>query len=125
LGEEEVRLTKQELGWDPDAQFLVPDGVYEQFRAGNRGPAEHQAWQQRFAAFREDADRAAAWDAAWAGKPLPGLKDALKALPAEKEATRVSGKRAMAASAPFVPTLVGGAADLASSTNTVLPDAGY
>lgn len=125
LGEEEVRLTKQELDWDPDAQFLVPDGVYEQFRAGNRGPAERQAWTERYARFREDATRAEQWDAAWAGKPLPGLKDALKAVPAEKEATRVSGKRAMAAFAPFVPTLVGGAADLASSTNTVLPDAGY
>ncbi len=125
LGEEEVRLTKQELDWDPDAQFLVPDGVYEQFRAGNRGPAEHEAWKTRFAEFRGDATRAAQWDAAWAGKPLAGMKDALKALPAEKEATRVSGKRAMAAFAPFVPTLVGGAADLASSTNTVLPDAGY
>ena len=125
LGEEEVRLTKQELGWDPDAQFLVPDGVYEQFRAGNRGPAEREAWTQRYAQFRSDAGRAEQWDAAWAGKPLKGLKEALKALPAEKEATRVSGKRAMAAFAPFVPTLVGGAADLASSTNTVLPDAGY
>ncbi|WP_320673279.1 transketolase [Patulibacter defluvii] len=126
LGEDEVRLTKQALGWDPDAHFLIPDGVYDQFRAGNRGPAERAAWQQRFEAWRAaDGDRAAAWDAAWAGKPLPGLKQALRAVPAEKEATRVSGKRAMAAFAPFVPTLVGGAADLASSTNTVLPDAGF
>ncbi|EHN11141.1 Transketolase [Patulibacter medicamentivorans] len=126
LGEDEVRLTKEALGWDPDARFLVPDGVREQFAAGNRGPAEHAAWKQRFAAWRAaDGDRAAAWDAAWAGKPLPGLKAALRAVPAEKEATRISGKRAMAAFAPFVPTLVGGAADLASSTNTVLPEAGF
>lgn len=125
LGEDEVRLTKQALDWDPDAQFLVPDGVYEQFRAGNRGPAEHAAWKQRYAAFREDAAQAELWDSAWAGKPLPGVKDALRAVPAEKEATRISGKRSMAAFAPFVPTLIGGAADLASSTNTVLPDAGY
>lgn len=126
LGEDEVRLTKEALGWDPDAQFLVPDGVYAQFRGGNRGPEEHAAWKQRYAAWREaDADRAATWDAAWAGKPLPGLKAALRAVPAEKEATRISGKRAMAAFAPFVPTLVGGAADLSASTNTVLPDAGF
>ncbi|MDX8153914.1 transketolase [Patulibacter brassicae] len=125
LGAEEARLTKEALGVDPDATFSVPAGVYDQFRAGNRGPAERAAWKERFAAWREaDADRARAWDAAWAGKPLPGLQDALRAVPAEKEATRVSGKRAMAAFAPFVPTLVGGAADLASSTNTVLPDAG-
>ena len=126
LGEDEVRLTKEVLGWDPDAHFLVPDGVYDQFRANAPGPAAHAAWHERYTAWREaDADRAAEWDAAWDGKPTPGLKDALKALPAEKEATRISGKRAMAAFAPFVPTLVGGSADLVSSTNTLLPDAGY
>ncbi|MEV4423470.1 transketolase [Patulibacter sp. NPDC049589] len=126
LGEDEVRLTKEALGWDPDAHFLVPDGVYDAFRANNPGPAAHQAWHERYAAWREaDADRAAEWDAAWDGKPLPGLKDALKALEPATEATRIAGKRAMAAFAPFVPTLVGGAADLSASTNTVLPDAGF
>jgi len=125
LGEDEARLTKEALGWDPDARFLVPDGVRQHMRDGNRGPAERAAWQERFDAWRADNPQcAAAWDAAWAGKPLPGLKDALRAVSAEKEATRVSGKRAMAAFAPFVPTLVGGAADLASSTNTSLPDGG-
>ncbi|MGX6448536.1 transketolase family protein [Patulibacter sp. S7RM1-6] len=126
LGEDEVRLTKEALGWDPDAQFLVPVGVYEDVRGRNPGPDARRAWHERHAAWRDaDAERAELWDAAWAGKPLPGLKDALKAVAAEKEASRVSGKRAMAAFAPFVPTLVGGAADLVSSTNTVLPDADY
>jgi transketolase len=126
LGEDEVRLTKEALGWDPDAHFLVPDGVYEQFRAGNPGPEARKAWDERYAAWREaDADRAKEWDLAWDGKPLPGLKDALKAVSVENEASRISGKRAMAAFEPFVPTLVGGAADLSSSTNTVLPDASF
>ncbi|MDO9408405.1 transketolase [Patulibacter sp.] len=126
LGDDEVKLTKEALGWDPEAQFLVPDGVYDAFRAGNPGPEAHKAWHERYTAWREaDADRAAEWDAAWDGKPLPGLKDALKALEPAKEASRISGKRAMAAFAPFVPTLVGGAADLSSSTNTVLPDAEF
>ena len=66
--------------------------------------------------------RAAEWDAAWAGKPLPGFaatlppkwsKDAL--------ATRVAGKESMAAFGAHVPTMVGGAADLSGSTNTVFP----
>jgi transketolase len=126
LGEDEVRLTKEALNWDPDAEFLVPDGVYEEFRSHFKGPAAHEAWHARYTAWRdEDADRAAEWDAAWDGKPLPGLKDALKALEPAKEASRIAGKRAMAAFAPFVPTLVGGAADLSSSTNTVLPDAEF
>jgi transketolase len=50
LGEEEVRLTKQNYGWPEDARFLIPDGVYEHFRAGigRRGWELYQAWQARF-----------------------------------------------------------------------------
>ena len=70
-----------------------------------------------------------AWDLAWeggsyGGKPLPGLKDALRSVDwggKEKIATRSAGQKAMAAMAPFVPTLVGGAADLSESTKTEFP----
>jgi hypothetical protein len=65
LGEDEVRATKEVMGWDPDAHFLVPDGVYDHFRQGaERGREEHAAWNERFEAFRQaDADRATEWDA--------------------------------------------------------------
>ncbi len=60
--------------------------------------------------------------AAWAGKPLPGIDAALPPQWSKDGlATRVAGKEAMAAFAPFVPTMVGGAADLSSSTNTLFP----
>ena len=63
------------------------------------------------------------WDAAWAGKPLPGVRAALEGIDWEKDklATRSAGQKAMAAFADFVPTMVGGAADLSESTKTEFP----
>jgi transketolase len=124
LGEDEVRATKEVLGWDPDAHFLVPDGVYEHFSAVSRGGALQGEWERRFRQWREeDADRAAEWDAAWAGRPLPGVADALRDVDwgKEKLATRAAGQKAMAAFADYVPTMVGGAADLSESTKTEFP----
>src|ERR1700692_3644795 len=56
LGEEEVRLTKRFYGWPEDAQFLVPDGVYDVFAEhfGKRGAAAHTAWQEMFARYRTE-----------------------------------------------------------------------
>jgi len=124
LGEDEVRLTKEALGWDPDAHFLVPDGVYEAFDQKARGAEAHAAWSARFDEWRAaDGERAAEWDSAWAGRPLPGLADALASIDWEKDklATRVAGQKSMAAFADFVPTMVGGAADLSESTKTEFP----
>ncbi len=123
LGEDGVRATKETLGWDPDAHFLVPDGVLEEF-APERGAAAHAAWQTRADAWRAaDPDRAAEWDLAWAGKPLPGLAAALPDFAGvDSIATRAAGGKAMAAFAPFTPTMVGGAADLSGSTSTVFPE---
>ena len=123
LGEDEVRATKEVLGWDPDAHFLVPDGVYEHFSAVARGGALQGEWDRRFRQWRDqDADRAAEWDAAWAGRPLPGVADALHIdWGKDKLATRVAGQKAMAAFSAYVPTMVGGAADLSESTKTEFP----
>jgi len=131
LGEDEVRATKEVMGWDPDAHFLVPDGVYEAFGAnGERGAALQAEWQERLDAWKashpEDGE---AWDLAWeggsyGGKPLPGLKEALRSVDwgdKEQLSTRVAGQKAMAAMADYVPTLVGGAADLSESTKTEFP----
>jgi len=129
LGEDEVRATKEVMGWDPDAHFAVPDGVYAHFDASERGAAAQAEWQQRFDAWKgANAELAEQWDLAWAGgsyggKPLPGLKDALRGIDwgDKKIATRSAGQKAMAAMADFVPTLVGGAADLSESTKTEFP----
>jgi transketolase len=122
LGEDEVRATKVVLGWDPDAHFVVPEGVYERFSAVERGAALQAAWEERFAAWRgADPARAAEWDAAWAGRALPGLDAALPRFdPAEKAklATRAAGGATLQAIAPFLPTMVGGSADLNESVKT-------
>jgi transketolase len=128
LGEDEVRATKEILGWDPDAHFLVPDGVYEHFSAVERGAALEREWQERFDAWRSShAELAKAWDAAWSSpaKPLPGLDEALPDFAdTEKIATRSAGGKVMAAIEPFTPTMVGGAADLSESTKTLFPGEG-
>src|SRR3712207_6566702 len=77
LGEENVRKTKEKLGWDPDAQFLVPDGVYEAF-APERGARAHAAWRERFEAWRgKDRELAAEWDAGWNDRPMTDLAKVL------------------------------------------------
>jgi transketolase len=124
LGEEEVRLTKEVLGWDPDQKFVIPEGVYEHMNQRERGAALEGEWQAKFRAFREaNPERAREWDAAWAGKPLPGVAEALRNIDwgKDKLATRVAGQKAMAAFDPYVPTMVGGAADLSESTKTEFP----
>jgi transketolase len=124
LGEDEVRATKEILGWDPDAHFVVPDEVRERFSAVARGGALQGEWEQRFRAWREaEPDRAREWDAAWEGRPMPGVADALRSIDwgKDKLATRVAGQKAMAAFADHVPTMVGGAADLSESTKTEFP----
>jgi transketolase len=121
LGEDEVRATKEVMGWDPDKHFFVPDGVYEAF-GGHRNT--HADWDERFAAWRSaNADLAKEWDAAWNGRPLPGVREALTGIDWEKDklATRSAGQKAMAAFSDFVPTMVGGAADLSESTKTEFP----
>ncbi len=56
LGEEEIRLAKRNYGWPEDAQFLVPDGVREDFNEGlgARGKAARDAWGRMFQRYRRD-----------------------------------------------------------------------
>jgi transketolase len=125
LGEDEVRLTKEVMGWDPDAHFVVPDGVYDAFRGRE---STHAAWDERFASWREaNPELAKEWDAAWSGRPLPGVREALSSIDwgKDKLATRSAGQKAMAAFSDFVPTMVGGAADLSESTKTEFPPGGH
>jgi transketolase len=123
LGEDEVRATKEVMGWDPDKHFHVPDGAYEACSMKDAGAGAHAEWSERFAAWREQhPELATEWDLAWQGKPLPGLA---AAMPTEwdkdKLATRVAGQKVMAAFEDCVPTMVGGAADLSESTKTEFP----
>jgi transketolase len=124
LGEDEVRATKEILGWDPDAHFVVPDGVYEHFDQRPRGAALQTEWEQRFKTWRDGhPELAEQWEAAWAGKPLSGVAEALRNIDwgKDKLATRSAGQMAMSAFSDYAPTMVGGAADLSESTKTEFP----
>jgi transketolase len=129
LGEAEARAVKELRGWDPDAAFVVPDEVRRVFAdAGARGRRAREEWQQRCMQWsKENPVPAAEWADAWAGRSRPALGRALPVFnPGDRPrlATRAAGGKAMAAIASYVPTMVGGAADLAESTKTVLPDGG-
>ncbi|HVL30884.1 MAG TPA: transketolase [Solirubrobacteraceae bacterium] len=124
LGEDEVRATKEVMGWDPDKEFYVPDEVYEAASMREDGGKLRAEWNERFEAWAEkNPELAEEWDLAWQGKPMPGLADAL---PTEFEkdaiATRSAGAEIMAAFEDVVPTMVGGAADLSESTKTEFPN---
>ena len=125
LGAEEVKLTKRAYGWPEDAQFLVPDGVSERMRAGvaNRGATLSAAWEAMLERYREaHADLAAELDLLWAGKAPADGAAALPSFPADAKgvATREASGKTLNAVGPRIPWLVGGAADLAPSTKTML-----
>ena len=125
LGEEEVKLAKRAYGWPEEARFLVPDGVYEHFDRGlgERGRRLHREWKEKFAEYcrryPELGERLRAlqsrvppaqWDA-----DLPSFQADAKGV-----ATRESSGAVLNAIAKNYPWLIGGAADLSTSTKTAL-----
>ncbi len=123
LGPDEVRATKERLGFDPDLDFHVPDDVYSAFEpARERGAELRREWEGRMSEWRDaEPGLAAEWDAAWAGRPGEAIAPGLPRFdPADEEemATRSAAGKAMQAFAAAVPTMLGGSADLAGSTST-------
>ncbi len=128
LGEDEIRATKEAMGFDPDEHFAVPDEVYEYMDMRERGRKLEAEWRERFEAWREESpDLAEQWDRAWSGKLEPGYEAALPVWdPCDTEtlATRKAGAAAMDDIKDYAPTMVGGAADLVESTGTELKGGG-
>jgi transketolase len=126
LGEEEVRATKQVMGFDPERTFWVDERVYEHMSLHEAGAAAQEEWQERFDAWREAFPAEAAdWDLAWAGRLRDGWREALPSFAAgEQVATRSAGQKTMAAFAEYSPTMIGGAADLVESTKTLFEGGG-
>jgi transketolase len=126
LGEDEVRATKEVMGFDPDRSFWVDDAVYEHMSLRESGAAVQQEWRERFELWREAfPDAAEDWDLAWAGRLRDGWRETLPSFAAgEQLATRSAGQKAMAAFSEHAPTMIGGAADLVESTKTVFEGAG-
>jgi transketolase len=127
LGEENVRETKEFYGWDPDAQFLVPDEALAHFReVCDRGREQNEDWDQRFGAYRESyPDEAGTFDDMANGRmPENFDEDPPRFEAGEAMATRKASGKAVQWAAAAVPQLTGGAADLATSTNTDIEGAG-
>jgi transketolase len=123
LGVEEVALTKQALGWPADLFFAVPErvrAVYGEVAA--RGAAARADWLELLARFKQlHPELGSQWDGAQQGRLPDGWTDALPTFTAgDKVATRSASGKVLNALAAIIPTLVGGSADLAPSTNTYL-----
>ena len=125
LGVEEIRLAKRSYGWPEDAKFLVPDGVREHFRAGigQRGRELRATWLARMEAYRaEHPDLADQFERMQKREPPDGWDADLPSFPTDSKglASRDSSSKVLNAIASRYPWLIGGAADLAPSTKTLL-----
>jgi transketolase len=119
LGAEEVRKTKEILGWPADRPFHVPEEVREEGRAAlARGAELRGEWERRMADYaRQHAVDAAEFRRVMAGELPDGWEKALPAFPADKPlATRQASQAVLQALFPAMPELVGGSADLSEST---------
>ena len=125
LGEEEVRLTKRAYGWPEDAQFLVPDGVYNHFAAGigARGAKVHAAWNRLFADYVATYPELAAEIDMMQRRDLPaGWDHNLPVFPTDPKgvAGRDASGKVLNVLAQNIPWFLGGSGDLGPSNKTTL-----
>ena len=129
LGEEEVRGAKRAYGWPEDAQFLVPDGVYDHFKQGigKRGSEARAKWLELIGRYKAEYPELAAELEMMNQHTLPdGWASDIPTFPADEKglASRDASQKVLNAIAPHVPWMLGGAADLAPSTKSNLTFAG-
>ncbi len=127
LGEEEVKLTKQNLGWPSLEPFHVPPEALAHWRrAQERGRRLEADWQQKHAAYQKaHPDLAAELERRLSGRLPDGWDADLPTFTTkDAQATRAASGKVLAAIAPKLPELIGGSADLAESTNLVFHNGG-
>ena len=124
LGVDEVRKTKENLGWPTEPPFLVPDEALARFRESvERGAHDEAVWHDRMADYANTFPELARELQCRLRGELPSNWDAdIPVFPADAKgmATRVAGAKVMNAIAPKLPALTGGSADLDPSTKTAL-----
>ena len=129
LGGDEVALTRQRLNWPYSENFAIPPEVSDHLgQAKQRGRQIQSQWQTALERYRETyPDEARQLTAALNGDLPSGWNDALDGLFGETKSisTREASGRVMNAIAPAVPNLIGGSADLAPSTLTILNGEGH
>lgn len=122
LGEDEVQLTKENLGWPVEPKFYVPDKVLEYMRqVGAAGSEQEADWKARFTEYEQAHPALAAeFRGALHGELPDGWDEGLNELfePGKSLATRVASGTVLDFIAPRIPYLVGGSADLTGSNKT-------
>jgi transketolase len=124
LGDEEVALTRKELGWEHEP-FVIPDDVYAGWDAKEKGAKAEADWNTKFDAYAaEYPELAAEFKRRMAGELPANWKQASDALIAgtndkkENLASRQSSQKSIAGLAPTLPEFLGGSADLTGSNLT-------
>jgi transketolase len=126
LGEDEIKLTKKNYGWDPDRQFFVPDEAANHMRkAVEAGKKVEEDWNKMFQRYLEQyPSQGEELKNIWSGDYGEDWQNALPVFgpgtPAM--ATREASGKVLNAIAAKLPALIGGSADLAPSNNTYLKD---
>ena len=124
LGDDEVKATKELLGFDPEQSFEVSDEVISHVRkVADRGAEAHAQWQQSFDTWRDaNSERAALLDRLMANTLPDGFDDAFPTFDADAKgiASRAASGKVLTALADVMPELWGGSADLAGSNNTTM-----
>jgi transketolase len=124
LGAEGVKETKKNLGWPEDKTFYVPEEAEKHWREiVAKGARYEQQWNELFAKYKQEfPELAAQFERTQSGKLKDNWRESLPKYPADTKpvATRSVGNLVMNAIAKSVPELIGGAADLSTSTKTVI-----
>ena len=124
LGAEEVKLTKQHLGWPLEPAFYAPEEAIQHFRrAVERGKQAEADWNTNFSAYQKaHPDLARELGQRMTGQLPKDWDSELPTFPADPKglATRAASGKVLNALAKKVPMLIGGSADLSPSTNTAL-----
>ena len=125
LGPDAVKATKKNLGWPEDKNFYVPEEAGKNWlQAVEKGKKAQAEWNAKFAEYKKAYPALGAqYERTFASKLSDGWAAKMPTFPTDKPvATRNAGQVVMNAIAGVVPELFGGAADLTSSTKTILKD---
>ena len=125
LGVEEVRLVKENFGFDPDKDFVIPAEVADFYKKAGEVSAENEKeWIDLFKNYKKrHPDLAKEYELITSGKLPEGWQEKLPVFePGAGIATRKASGKTLNAIAGFLPNLIGGSADLSPSTDTVLND---
>ena len=126
LGAEDTRKTKEKLGWPADKSFYVPEEAAKNWaQAKDRGAKFEGDWNALFAKYKQQfPELAAEYERVFAGKLPAGWEAGVPKFPADSKpiATRIAGNTVMNGIALKVPEVIGGAADLSTSTKTTIKD---